>query len=129
MTLVATRPFEDLLAQLSGNGELVHLERLAARPARHRALHNPVSPELLRLIPRLDGELWTHQASAIDLVRSRQSVVVATGTASGKSLVYQSATLRLRWSQKAKPQACCCFQRKRWRRISYGHSVCSPFLV
>jgi DEAD/DEAH box helicase domain-containing protein len=34
--------------------------------------------------------LWTHQAAAIDLIRARQSVVVATGTASGKSLCYQA---------------------------------------
>ena len=33
--------------------------------------------------------LWSHQARAIDLARAGRSVVVATGTASGKSLCYQ----------------------------------------
>ena len=35
------------------------------------------------------GGLWSHQAAAIDLVRDGHSVVVSTGTASGKSLCYQ----------------------------------------
>ena len=34
--------------------------------------------------------LWAHQARAIDLARAGRSVVVATGTASGKSLCYQA---------------------------------------
>ncbi|MBC8093345.1 MAG: DEAD/DEAH box helicase, partial [Pseudonocardia sp.] len=36
---------------------------------------------------------WTHQAEAASLAFSGQDVVVATGTASGKSLVYQLAVL------------------------------------
>ena len=34
--------------------------------------------------------LWSHQAEAINRLRDNQSVVVATGTASGKSLCYQA---------------------------------------
>ncbi|WP_083275999.1 DEAD/DEAH box helicase [Pseudonocardia sp. HH130630-07] len=36
---------------------------------------------------------WAHQAQAADLVRAGADVVVATGTASGKSLVYQLPVL------------------------------------
>lgn len=34
--------------------------------------------------------LYRHQAEAIDLLRAGTSVVVATGTASGKTLCYQA---------------------------------------
>jgi DEAD/DEAH box helicase domain-containing protein len=83
------RPFEELLQTLSANGELVHLERLAARAPRTRLLSQELHPELLSRLPFLDGGLWSHQASAIDHVLRGESIVVATGTASGKSLCYQ----------------------------------------
>ena len=42
-----------------------------------------------RSVERGLGALWTHQAAAIDALRAGQHTVVATGTASGKSLCYQ----------------------------------------
>ncbi|MBW3575961.1 MAG: DEAD/DEAH box helicase, partial [Actinobacteria bacterium] len=75
-----------LLAGLEGNPALVHLERFSPRPARFAELAHPLDPELA---DRLPGRLWSHQAQAIDLARAGRSVVVATGTASGKSLCYQ----------------------------------------
>ncbi len=74
---------------MSVNGELVHLERLPARAPRTRLLSQEPHPELVKSLPFLDGGLWSHQASAIDHVLRGESVVVATGTASGKSLCYQ----------------------------------------
>jgi DEAD/DEAH box helicase domain-containing protein len=76
-----------LLAALSDEGSLVHLERLPARPARFGALARPL-PDGVWDAFGLD-QPWAHQAAAIDLVRAGRSVVVATGTASGKSLCYQ----------------------------------------
>jgi DEAD/DEAH box helicase domain-containing protein len=65
----------------------VHLERIPARDARFADLAEPL-PDVVR--SRLPVErFWTHQAEAIDLVRGGTSVVVATGTASGKSLCFQ----------------------------------------
>lgn len=50
----------------------------------------PLHPEVReRLRARRVAGLWTHQARAIDAFRDGRSVVVATGTASGKSLCYQ----------------------------------------
>lgn len=66
---------------------LVHLAHLPAQAPRHAALDRPL-PSVVA--DRLPGPLWSHQAQAIDLARAGRSVVVATGTASGKSLCYQA---------------------------------------
>jgi len=63
------------------------LPERAARPAtRPPALSVPVTE---RLQARGVDELWTHQGAAIEALRAGRNVVVATGTASGKSLCYQ----------------------------------------
>src|SRR2546427_3391664 len=69
--------------------ELVHVERLPARPASYGELESPL-PEALRQVLEAQGisRLYSHQARAIDLARSNSNVVIATGTASGKSLAY-----------------------------------------
>lgn len=36
-------------------------------------------------------ELWQHQATSMDLLHTGRDVIVATGTASGKSLIYQAS--------------------------------------
>jgi DEAD/DEAH box helicase domain-containing protein len=65
---------------------LAHVVRVPARDARYGELDVPLPSEVEQ---RLGVRLWAHQAAAIDLARSGRSVVVATGTASGKSLCYQ----------------------------------------
>ena len=64
--------------------------RLAARPARTAAPRHPIHPDIsARLATRGINGLWTHQSAAIDELRTGGHVVLATGTASGKSLCYQ----------------------------------------
>ncbi len=65
---------------------LVHLAHLPPRVARHGTLARPLPAAVAARVPH---QLWAHQAAAIDLARAGQSVVIATGTASGKSLCYQ----------------------------------------
>ena len=67
---------------------LVDLQRVPPRPARRGELARPLPPAVAERLGVPD--LWSHQAEAIDLARSGRSVVVATGTASGKSLCYQA---------------------------------------
>ena len=49
----------------------------------------------LRSGPGADGTLWRHQSLALSIAAEGRDVVVATGTASGKSLVFQAAALGL----------------------------------
>jgi DEAD/DEAH box helicase domain-containing protein len=86
--------FEALLTSLrskrSGReSELVHLERLPERPAVYGDLAKPL-PAPLQAVLTAQGieSLYSHQARAVDLARAGSNVVIATGTASGKSLAY-----------------------------------------
>jgi DEAD/DEAH box helicase domain-containing protein len=80
-----------LLQLFATDGQLVDVTRLPARAARPGALGVDLPERVWAGLWRLGiDSLWSHQAEAIDLVRTGQSVVVATGTASGKSLCYQA---------------------------------------
>jgi DEAD/DEAH box helicase domain-containing protein len=69
---------------------LVHREVLPAREARYASLRTPLHREVsARLVARGADALFSHQARAIDELRDGRHVVVATATASGKSLCYQ----------------------------------------
>ena len=89
VTNVEQRSFTTLLEQLAVNGELCHVEHVSARRARHVAPTGPTARVLEAHFPWMDAGLWSHQASAIEAVGSGRSIVVATGTASGKSICYQ----------------------------------------
>ncbi len=68
-----------------------HLERIGGRPGRTEEVE--LAPELRARLKRLGiDQLWSHQAAGLRAARARRNVAVATGTASGKSLVYQLAT-------------------------------------
>jgi DEAD/DEAH box helicase domain-containing protein len=76
-----------ILTELAGDDRLVHVERIPGRPGRHAELGRPLEHDVWWSygLPNL----WQHQVEAIEHIRAGRSVVVATGTASGKSLCYQ----------------------------------------
>ena len=94
---VAARRGRDLLDRvLAGTrgAPVTHVEEVPARPG--KAVDWPGwVPELLvdRLRARGIARPWEHQAAAASSAWSGRSVVVATGTASGKSLAYQLPVL------------------------------------
>ncbi|MDZ7734627.1 MAG: DEAD/DEAH box helicase [Acidimicrobiia bacterium] len=67
--------------------QVVHVERLPPRAAHPGELERPLPPAIRARLPV--EYLWRHQVAAIDLLRRGRSTVVASGTASGKSLCYQ----------------------------------------
>ncbi|HRW20166.1 MAG TPA: DEAD/DEAH box helicase, partial [Dermatophilaceae bacterium] len=80
-----------LLADLAGPrpGRLRHVRRIPERPADPVPIPDWVSPTLTAaLLARGTDRLWRHQLEVADAARAGEHVVVATGTASGKSLAY-----------------------------------------
>ena len=74
--------------------QIVHIEAIPPRPARYADPAAPL-PDALRaaLVARGIARLYAHQAAALDAARSGAHLGVVTGTASGKTLCYQLATL------------------------------------
>ncbi len=85
----------DRLAAVPGReGRLVHVEQLPERPARHADWPAWADPEVVRAYAdRGVSRPWVHQVEAASAAYAGRHVVLATGTASGKSLAYQLPAL------------------------------------
>jgi DEAD/DEAH box helicase domain-containing protein len=90
------RSFEELIR----TGQLTIVERIDVppRPERREPLpqafaSGPIG-EWLRKSLAHDGSLWRHQSLALAEIDDGSNIVLATGTASGKSLVFQAAVFK-----------------------------------
>ena len=85
----------DRLSSVPGReGRLTHLEVLEPRAAVTAEWPEWAEPDVVAAFRARGVERpWQHQAVAADAARSGQHVVLATGTASGKSLAYQLPAL------------------------------------
>ncbi len=73
---------------------LVHREVLPPRPARHADGASHLGDGVARVLAAAGIErLWSHQEEGIGHLQAGRNVVVATPTASGKTLVYNAAVL------------------------------------
>ncbi len=81
---------ERLRATEGRTESLTHIQRIPGREA--RLVAEPMSPEISARLRRAGiSGLWSHQSEALGHARAGRNVAMATGTASGKSLVYQLA--------------------------------------
>lgn len=88
----------DSLIPLLGRGpapeQLMHVREIPAREAVHAPWPGWVHPDLLTAYSMLGvHEPWLHQVEAAEAAHAGSHVIIATGTASGKSLAYQLPAL------------------------------------
>jgi len=88
-------------AQLPG-ARLVHHEFIPSRKAVYGNVQPPLTPPLKSALAKLNiTRLYSHQAESLTSLRKGENVVVATPTASGKSLIYNLALVELLSQQAA----------------------------
>ena len=83
-----TQRWNDLLSERFGDD--LHLRQIQARPGQSAPIPEWLHPEITRCLNEQGiSHLWQHQLDALDSFEQGSNVVIATGTASGKSLCYQ----------------------------------------
>lgn len=71
------------------SGQIAHVRKLPERPAVYGEVPGGLTPAVEAALARAGiRQLYSHQAEAISAIRQGSSVVVVTGTASGKTLCY-----------------------------------------
>ncbi len=92
---VDTKDFLDYLKKRPYyDNQLAHIAHLPAKRARYGKLREGLPEKLVKALDAVGTKrLFSHQVQAIDLVRAGQHIVVATGTASGKTLCYNIPVL------------------------------------
>lgn len=74
--------------------QIVHIERIPAQDATIDKLDEPLHPGLQTCLESLGiSGLYSHQAKAVNAIFSEKNVIIATPSASGKTLCYHLATL------------------------------------
>ncbi len=123
------------LDQLRGDstydGQIAHIEHLNARRASYGELDEPLAPELQAC---LDAHglswLYSHQAKAINHSRRGRNVIIATSSASGKTLCYNIAVMQTMLTEPG-VRAIYLFPTKALAQDQLGklHQLFSPRLV
>ena len=83
-----------LTARSGYNGQIAHVESIPPREASYARLDRPLPGKLQDcLVRRHLFPLYSHQAAAVNRVRRGENVMVATASASGKTLCYNIPVL------------------------------------
>ena len=97
---------------------MVHHEYLPPRPAGFARLDPGLPEPLPAALGRLGAaRLWSHQVEAIAALRRGEHVLVATPTASGKTLIYNLPVLNPAWPTP-RPGRCTFTRSRPWSRTS-----------
>ncbi len=93
-----------LAAQSAYSGQIAHIEHIPRRQAEYAELDKPL-PDPLQACLEQHGllPLYTHQAEAIALAHEGRNVMVATSSASGKTLCYNIPVMEAILSE---PRSC-----------------------
>ncbi len=90
----ATAFLHHLLSLTDYNQQIVHIERIPHQGAVFGKLDNPLHPSLQTCLESVGiSTLYSHQAKALNAVFAGKNVIIATPSASGKTLCYHLATL------------------------------------
>ena len=82
-------------SQPSYDGQIAHIEHIPPRRADYAELDEPLEPELQNILDEHGlSHLYSHQVKAVNAVRRGKNVIVATSSASGKTLCYNIAVLQ-----------------------------------
>jgi DEAD/DEAH box helicase domain-containing protein len=84
-----------LTSQPTYDDQIVHIEHIPPRSGRYAELDEPLEPSLQDCLTEHGlTRLYTHQATAVNQTRQGKNVMVATASASGKTLCYNIAVLQ-----------------------------------
>ncbi len=90
----ATAFLHHLLSLTDYSQQIVHIERIPHQGAIFGKLDNPLRPSLQTCLESVGiSTLYSHQAKALNIVFAGRNVIIATPSASGKTLCYHLATL------------------------------------
>lgn len=82
-----------LLEDNEFSSQVAYHKILPEKEAQGGELAKPLPAAISRLLTKREISLYTHQALAINYIRSGKSLIVSTPTASGKSLIYNLPVL------------------------------------
>lgn len=75
--------------------QIVHIQHIPAREPKFSRLETPLNPKLESRLESLGiTSLYRHQAQAVNAARGGKNVIIATPSASGKTLCYNLAVLQ-----------------------------------
>ncbi|MEU6034409.1 DEAD/DEAH box helicase [Actinomadura sp. NPDC047616] len=101
----SSTPLDRLLAVPSRRDRITHVQQVPARQGRRADWPRWAPQTLVRRLAAAGIEApWEHQAEAAEHARSGRSVIIATGTASGKSLAYLLPAIASIYEEEARSQ-------------------------